>query len=665
MESNLLSISKIFTERLLRIPDYQRGYAWTPKEVSEFWNDLIHLEDGKNHYVGVLTLEDAPQKNIENWVEDHWIIKARNYAPYFVVDGQQRLTTIIILIQTIIEEINLRNEKIQDKLQLNYTDIVDIRKKFIFETKATSASRSYIFGYDKDNPSYEYLKREIFCEMSEKSGALEDTIYTQNLSSAKVYFSKNLKTLTIPQIQTIYTKITQNFLFNIYSLDAEIDTYVAFETMNNRGKTLSHLELLKNRLIYLTTKLDQEDYEKASLRHDINECWKSMYHFLGKDISRRLDDDEFLYHHYILYFKSFPKPTDAELIPGMENLPTRVLIPGVGRNEHKKVLIDDIFSAKPLNDKSRTHQVTAVFIKDYVSSLKQSVETWYKIHNPEESNYHVDIRKWLSRINKIPSWVSTRVLLLEALNNKFTIAKTATFLQHIEKCLFISTLLLDAYFHRNFNFNNYALQLKGSKDIEKTTAILKSELDKMQKYIVPHFYNTFNRDCDFYNWKGIRYFMYEYELSIRTNSKSERIKLDWEEFNKNENILDYKTIEHIYPQNTRSHDWTSKFSRYTVRERKKFRHALGNLVPISSKKNSSLSNRPFSEKVARGFRYGCYSENELTVCDDWGPEEIKERSVKLLMFMDQRWELGLCSANILKDKAKTRTHLLLLIGLNI
>jgi hypothetical protein len=54
METTLLTLSKIFTERLSRIPDYQRGYAWTEKQLKDFWSDLEQLEIGKNHYVGVL-----------------------------------------------------------------------------------------------------------------------------------------------------------------------------------------------------------------------------------------------------------------------------------------------------------------------------------------------------------------------------------------------------------------------------------------------------------------------------------------------------------------------------------------------------------------------------------------------------------------------------------
>jgi uncharacterized protein with ParB-like and HNH nuclease domain len=62
MDSQLQSISKIFTEKIFRIPDYQRGYAWTNKQLKDFWADILLLEEGKNHYVGVLTLEGVQKK---------------------------------------------------------------------------------------------------------------------------------------------------------------------------------------------------------------------------------------------------------------------------------------------------------------------------------------------------------------------------------------------------------------------------------------------------------------------------------------------------------------------------------------------------------------------------------------------------------------------------
>ena len=84
-------------------------------------------------------------------------------------------------------------------------------------------------------------------------------------------------------MQEIYKKLTKRFLLNEYVIQEELNVFVAFETMNNRGKRLSDLELLKNRLIYLTTLYTDEELDDAgrtSLRDAINSAWKEVYHQL-------------------------------------------------------------------------------------------------------------------------------------------------------------------------------------------------------------------------------------------------------------------------------------------------------------------------------------------------------------------------------------------------
>src|SRR5258708_31331477 len=100
MDNQLQSIAKIFTDKIYRIPDYQRGYSWTEKQLKDFWTDIVLLEEGKNHYVGVLTLENVPEEIFSKWEDDLWIIKSKSFIPYYIVDGQQRLTTTIILMQS-------------------------------------------------------------------------------------------------------------------------------------------------------------------------------------------------------------------------------------------------------------------------------------------------------------------------------------------------------------------------------------------------------------------------------------------------------------------------------------------------------------------------------------------------------------------------------------
>ena len=69
------------------------------------------------------------------------------------------------------------------------------------------------------------------------------------------------------------------------------------------------------------------------------------------------------------------------------------------------------------------------------------------------------------------------------------------------------------------------------------------------------------------------------------------------------------------------------------------------MVPLSQPKNASLSNKPFPQKVdgsvdeVVGYRYGCYAENELSKLSDWEPNNIRDRGLALLAFMEKRWNI--------------------------
>lgn len=633
MESSLLPISRIFTERLLRIPDYQRGYAWTKKEVMDYWNDLMQLEAGKSHYVGVLTLEDVPEDVVDKWEEDQWVIRARKYRPYYIVDGQQRLTTTIILVQAIIELYKEKYCSDENELVLNYFSLKEIRDKYIFMSKDGGTSRSYIFGYEKDNPSYDYLKSKIFLEKTLKYGPIEETIYTANLDNAKKLLVEKLSQLSKEQISEVFIKVTQNFVFNIYSLDDEIDTYVAFETMNNRGKVLSHLELLKNRLIYLTTKLGVEPYEEAELRCSINECWKSIYHHLGKSKEKPLDDDHFLASHFNLYFSPPDESDDESPFPKSR----------ASRHAYKDVLLDDIFNQKSLNSENSIINIT--YLNDYVMHLKESVEFWYDIYNPSTAKLPNEVCKWLGKIHKIRAWHIFAPLILSVMRTETKVEKQVKFLKCLERALFVDRCVLVRYrtLHPEI-VNSYARSINSQElSTDDVISEMQSKSDRVLKEVRSLWINNFSSDSDFYNWEGIRYTLYEYEMSLMEKYKSERVKLIWESFEVNEPWTEYITVEHIYPQRPQAKYWKDRFQGYTPTERKRLRNSIGNLVPLSRRRNSSLSNRPFDEKIEKGFSVGCYSENEVAKFKEWSPKEIKARTITLLKFMDARWKLGIAT----------------------
>ena len=69
MNDELLTLSKLFNERLFRIPDYQRGYAWGEQQLEDFWSDLNQIAEGRNHNTGVQTLENVPKELSDKWEE--------------------------------------------------------------------------------------------------------------------------------------------------------------------------------------------------------------------------------------------------------------------------------------------------------------------------------------------------------------------------------------------------------------------------------------------------------------------------------------------------------------------------------------------------------------------------------------------------------------------
>lgn len=360
-ERNLLSLSEIFNNKIFRIPDFQRGYSWGEPQLDDFWDDIQNLNPNRTHYIGLLTVEHIKEESVsslEKWQDDLWLLK-KGMSAYYIIDGQQRLTTLIILLNEIISSFN-------DDAYINYGSKSEWTDRFLYRSY-NKLYKSFVFGYEKDNPSDEYFKTKILEQDSSAADKYPETLYTANLMSAKIYFANKLKQLTTEEKETVFAKAVNRLKFNYYEIDDSLDVYVTFETMNNRGKELSHLELLKNRLIYLSTLLYEDEQTKAFLRKDINETWKSIYEYLGKNKDNPLDDDTFLYNHWIMYFTYDRSQSDV----------------------YAEFLLKKRFTAK--NVLSRVLSIDD--IKTYIDSLSKCVKQWFYMFNIQYSSYSDRIKE--------------------------------------------------------------------------------------------------------------------------------------------------------------------------------------------------------------------------------------------------------------------------------
>ena len=637
MATQLQSLSKLFTEKIFRIPDYQRGYAWGERQITDFWMDLVDLEPEKKHYAGVITFEEVLPETWKTWHDDIWLIKSKGYTPYYVVDGQQRLTTAVILIQCFIESIGAISEK------LNYSTAREIRQRYIYDTPDAGIVKSYFFGYEEQNPSYEFIRQNIFREKI--SNNLSETAYTANLQLAKDFFSRRIAELSQEQKQQIFKNLTQSVLFNIYEIESEIDTFVAFETMNNRGKPLSHLELLKNRLIYLSTKLTTYSRsDTSSLRSQINYCWKSIYHVLGKNKQRLLDDDRFLFSHSLLYFIDL-------FVKDGEDSTEYASVMRYARKAYQAKLLEEIFTQKNLCQKSTSSEqrskvpypVDVSTIHAYVQNLKNSVEVWFDIFNPSLSKFSEGEKIWLDRLNRL-NGTNSAPLLLAFFEKETSSDARINLMKAVERMLF-HAMVAGPFYGNSDYFIYLAIEFKRG---EITTDRLIKKLEGVILSMGRHYQfasaikSIAKQKGGFYEWPGIRYFMYEYEQYLRSSTKSERNKLAWDDLI--EPPADHITVEHIYPQKATDPTWVSAFGIYTSPQKNILRNSLGNLLTLSRPKNSSLQNKAFKLKCFEkekfvGFAYGSLAENEVATCQVWDAFAILNRGLKLLDFAAQRWNL--------------------------
>lgn len=611
------TIQEIFEKSLFRIPDYQRGYSWKERQLNDFWQDIQNLRLNKLHYTGHITLNEASKEKFSNWKEDSWTIKQLNYQPFYIVDGQQRITTIILLINALVNAL----ENNETYLGLSKSEIIS---KYLYKTNHKGSLVSYIFGYEIDDPSDAYLKKEIFNKTNSKSNQSE-TIYTNNLEIANKFFKKNLLDISSKERETIFKKLTTQLVFDIEPLGKGLDIFVVFETLNNRGKPITNLEKLKNRLIYLSTLISKiTTSEQVVLRDEINSTWKDIYEYLGKNKKNSLDDDEFLRTHFILYYyfqkeKGFPYDN----------------------------IFDEIFNVS--NTVAAKPSVNINSITKYIRSLRKAVEVWYKIRNPELAfEYELLSQaesKWLGRINRLKVSIFYP-LILAAFMKEGNEGDRIKLLSKIESFCFLNYYcagkrssygntefpsMASEYFSGGITLSDVNEQIEiwtrgdeGAYSIEKFIANITD-------------YMKSSRKEGYYEWPGIRYLLFEYDEMLRGKEPS-RVKYET-----------HNSIEHIYPQNDSNPAWRKDFTNLTSTQKKYLRNSLGNLVLIKGSKNSSLSNDSYLEKTQyvyknskSGYLHGSHSEVDLaTNYKRWRPKEIYLRGKEILHFLCKHWNVNM------------------------
>ncbi|WP_120890463.1 DUF262 domain-containing protein [Helicobacter pylori] len=576
----LLNLDGVIEKGVFEIPSYQRGYAWQERQLKDFWNDLEHVSKlgDKFHYMHSLTLRE-----LENEFEN---------SAFEIIDGQQRLATSLILLGLL--------AKITQNKDPKYS-LINLEPILSYKYYGLSEAFRAITEEEKDLEAFK----------------TSTSFYAKNLIDAHAFFKEKISNTPIETLEKMFDALIKKMLFSVVGLnDNRIDPFSSFETINNRGKDLSTLELFKNRLHFVVHKIC-EGKKLEKLQQEINDTYTLIYHDLRQFEDAHLES--FLKHFVAYYY---------------------------GENsKFKERLLDTAFDAhKKYDDLYDEYEK----INDLLLYLSYSSKVWYFLHTLDDEELRIEItpkmRDLLGKMQHLNalsdnaflplllSLFTIQLAVRSANEQPYTTQELEGLLEYLERFGFLIYGVAGKNTAKNEWIGLAFKAIQACRFWEDKITI--EDLPPLEK----HFFKGKHSGLElleenihskkntekWYQWgKALNYLLYEYEL-----------------YHNPETTLNFdgsiESIEHILPQNP-DQGYSAKEKSWAKNPH--IVHALGNLLLIPKNANSSLSNKPFDEK-RKAYLKGSYSEKEVAKNASFGITEIQERSEKLLDFLIAHYRIA-------------------------
>ena len=287
IDSADFKIDDLLKGRTFFIPRFQRAYSWEADQVSQFWSDIIDAR-GDAYFIGSMVVYPVDR------------------SKFAVVDGQQRLTTITILLCALRDAFTTMGETdLAAGLQV-YIEQKDRNNKIVYVLETETS-----FPYLQE----EILKRDrpdIDIQPGHEEGALKRAYdlflenINHNLSAIDVNKERTTEENRLESVKWLLSIRDTVFDLSVIlvELDNEDDAYLIFETLNTRGKDLALADLLRNHFAKFLKPKSSVDVSKIK--------WSGVLDTI-EESSVKLDPDTFIVHSwqsrydFVTKAKTFPK----------------------------------------------------------------------------------------------------------------------------------------------------------------------------------------------------------------------------------------------------------------------------------------------------------------------------------------------------------------------
>jgi Protein of unknown function DUF262/Protein of unknown function (DUF1524) len=256
-----LTLSKLLDGRLFRIPEYQRAYSWTARQRQDLFGDIEKAyskgPDEGHFMAAVVCLR-----------RDKQTLGTDEYDVVEVVDGQQRLTTLIILLNAIKLALDQKN-KGEAKLARELEELlvkVEGDELLLLQTNHDSSHHFATF------------LRKGSCKPSTSAKTIADREILKAIEDCKAFVTKWTADAENP-LPALAALLKNRLFFLLHEIADEKSVYTVFEVLNSRGLVVSWLDRLKSILMGAAFELKHTNHQ--GLVADLHTIWRDIYSVIG------------------------------------------------------------------------------------------------------------------------------------------------------------------------------------------------------------------------------------------------------------------------------------------------------------------------------------------------------------------------------------------------
>ena len=249
-----VTLAQLFQNRLFRIPQYQRSYSWHSKQRQDLFGDIRQIREnggGRPHFMAtVVGLKHNSQ-----------VIGTTDHEFIDIVDGQQRITTLILLLKAI--ELVIDDNAVRD----------EISKSLIKDDKATLLLLQT--NHDKSDYFANYLKQGEHPPSSE-AGNIADRELLEAIEESEA-FVHSWQDSEAPLVELV-TLLKNRLTFIFHQINDEALVYTVFEVLNSRGLGVSWFDRLKSMLMAIVF---EGEGNRTEIIDRVHSLWREIYDCVG------------------------------------------------------------------------------------------------------------------------------------------------------------------------------------------------------------------------------------------------------------------------------------------------------------------------------------------------------------------------------------------------